>query len=93
MSPRSCYASHISGNIERKQRTQMAQWVKNLPAMQKTQETWVSIPGLGRSPGEHGTQLQYSCLENCMDRGAWWATVHGAAQSRTQLSDLAHTQN
>ena len=60
MSPRSCYASHISGNIERKQRTQMAQWVKNLPAMQKTQETWVSIPGLGRSPGKRNSNpLQY----------------------------------
>ena len=38
-----------------------------------------SIPGLGRSPGwRHGSPLQYSCLENPMDRGAWWATVHGA---------------
>ena len=37
-----------------------------------------SIPGLGRSPGGgHGNPLQYSCLENPMDRGAWWATVHG----------------
>ena len=36
------------------------------------------IPGLGRSPGEgNGNSLQYSCLENPMDRGAWWATVHG----------------
>ena len=40
-----------------------------------------SIPGSGRSPGEgHGNPLQYSCLENCMDRGAWWATVHGVAR-------------
>ena len=40
-----------------------------------------SIPGLGRSPGEeHGNPLQYSCLENPMDRGAWWATVHGGLQ-------------
>ena len=38
-----------------------------------------SIPGLGRSPGEgHGSPLQYSCLENPMDRGAWWATVIGS---------------
>ena len=44
------------------------------------------IPGLGRSPGGgHGNPLQYSCLENPMDRGAWWATVHGAAKSRTQV--------
>ena len=46
------------------------------------------IPGLGRLPGEgNGNSLQYSCLENLMDRGAWQATVHGVAKSRTQLSD------
>ena len=40
-----------------------------------------SIPGLGRSPGEgNGNPLQYSCLENTMERGAWWATVHGVAK-------------
>ena len=40
-----------------------------------------SIPGLGRSPGEgHGNPLQYSCLENPMDGGAWWAIVHGVAR-------------
>ena len=44
-----------------------------------------SIPGLGRSPGERsGSPFQYSCLENPMDRGAWWATVHGVAKSGTQ---------
>ena len=48
-----------------------------------------SIPGLGRSPGEgNGNPLQYSCLENSMDGGAWWATVHGVAKSRTRLRDL-----
>ena len=42
------------------------------------------IVGLGRSPGEgNGNPLQYSCLENSMDRGAWWATVHVVAKSRT----------
>ena len=47
-----------------------------------------SVPGLGRSPREgHGNPLQYSCLENSMDRGAWWATVHGVAKSQTRLSD------
>ena len=41
-----------------------------------------SVPGSGRSPGEeNGNPLQYSCLENSMDRGAWWATVHGVAKS------------
>ena len=48
-----------------------------------------SIPGSGRSPGEgNGNPLQYSCLENPMDRGAWWAIVHGVAKSRTRLSDF-----
>ena len=51
-----------------------------------------SIPGLGRSPGEgNGTPLQYSCLENPMDRGAWWAAVHGVARSRTRLSHFTFT--
>ena len=43
-----------------------------------------SIPGLGRSPGgENDYPLHYSCLENSMDRGAWWATVHGVTKSQT----------
>ena len=47
-----------------------------------------SIPGLGRSPEEgNGYPLQYSCLENSMDRGTWQATVHGVAKSWTQLSN------
>ena len=47
-----------------------------------------SIPGWGRSPGEgNGNPLQYSCLENSMDRGAWQATVHGVAKSWTWLSN------
>ena len=46
------------------------------------------IPGLGRSPGEgNGSPLQYSCLENPMDRGAWQATVHAGCKSRTRLSN------
>ena len=45
------------------------------------------IPGLGSSPGGgNGSPLQYSCLENSMDRGAWWATVHGVTKNRTRLS-------
>ena len=44
------------------------------------------IPGSGRSPGEgNGNPVQYSCLENPMNRGAWWATVHRVAKSQTQL--------
>ena len=51
-----------------------------------------SIPGSGRSPGEgHGNPPQHSCLENPMDRGAWWATVHTVAKSRTWLSDYFHS--
>ena len=47
-----------------------------------------SIPGLGRSPGEgNGSPLQYSCLENSMDRERWWAIVHGFAKSWTLLSN------
>ena len=46
------------------------------------------IPGLGKSPGEgKGNPLQYPCLENLTDRGAWWAAVHGVAKSQAQLSD------
>ena len=49
-----------------------------------------SILGLGRSPGGgHGNPLQYSCLENPLDRGAWWATVHRVTESQTRLSDVA----
>ena len=43
-----------------------------------------SIPGLGRSPGEgNGKQFQYSCMENSMDRGAWWAIIYGVAKNQT----------
>ena len=59
--------------------------VKNLPAMR---ETWVLSPGGEDSPGEgNGNPLQYSCLGNPMDTGAWRATVHRVAQSRTGLSN------
>ena len=59
--------------------------VKNLPA---TAEDIGLIPGLGRSPGEgNDNPLQYSCLEDPMDRGAWRATVHRVTKSQTQLSD------
>ena len=57
----------------------VAQMVKNLPAMQ---ETWVQSPG-----EENSNPLQYSFLENPMDRGAWLATVHGVTKDQTQLSD------
>ena len=51
-----------------------------------------SILGLGRSPGGgHGKLLQYSCLENPTDRGAWWVTLQGVAKSQTQLSTYIDT--
>ena len=51
-----------------------------------------SIPGSESSPGEgNGNPLQYSCLQNPMDGGAWWATVHGVAKSQTRLSDFTVT--
>ena len=69
--------------------SQEALVVKNPSAKADVSEEG-SVPGWGRSPGGgHGNPLQYSCLENPMDRGAWWATAHGVAESRTLLSDLA----
>jgi len=69
--------------------------VKNPAAVQETacnacDTDW--IPGSGRSPGGgNGNPLQYSRLENPMDGGAWWATVHGVTKSRTRLSDFTFT--
>ena len=61
--------------------------VKNPPAMQETQVTSLSQE---EPPGEgNGNPLQYSCLENPMDRGAWWATVHRVPKSWTQLKGLS----
>ena len=62
--------------------------VKNLPASAADVGDMGSIPGLGRSlGGGNGNPLQYSCLENPMDRGAWQATVHRVPKSWTQLSE------
>ena len=61
--------------------------VKNLPANAGDTRDMGSIPESGRSTGGgHGNLLQYSCLDNPMDRGASWATVHGIAKSQTRLS-------
>ena len=66
--------------------------VKNLPVRAGGARDLGSIPGSGRFPGGgHGNPLQYSCLETPRDRGAWWATVHGVAQSRTRLSEFTLT--
>ena len=72
--------------------SQVALVLKNLLANAGDIRDVGSILGSGRSPGEgHGSPLQYSCLENPMDRGAWWAIVHGVAKSRTRLSDVTFT--
>ena len=64
--------------------------VKNLPANAGDIKDMGSIPGSGRSPGKgNGNPLQYCCLENPMDRGAWQATVHGVAKSWTGLKRLS----
>ena len=61
--------------------------VENLPASVGDVRDLTSIPGFGRSPGGgHSNPLQYSCLENPMDRGAWWATVHGATSDTTEAT-------
>ena len=66
--------------------------VKNPPASAGGTRDPHSIPGLGRSPGEgNGTPLQYSCLGNPMDRGAWRATVHGVSKTHTRLCTHMHT--
>ena len=69
-------------------------WVHGFPGGSDSKESACSagnlgsIPGWGRSPGGgHGNPLQYSGLENPMDSGAWWATVHGVIKSRTQWSN------
>ena len=64
--------------------------VKNLPVSAGDTGDTSSIPGLGRSPGGgNSNPLQYACLENPMDRGAWWATVHGAAK---ELDAIEHNR-
>ena len=61
--------------------------VKDSPANAADPDDAGSIPGLGTSPrGGNGNLVQYSCLENSMDRGAWQATVHGVTKSQTRLS-------
>ena len=63
--------------------------VKDLPANTEDIRDASLIPGLGRFPGgRHGNPLQYSCLENSMNRGVWWALVHRLAKSQTRLKQL-----
>ena len=70
----------------------LPQWLSSKESSCNAGDTGItfSIPGLGRSPGgRNGNPLQYSCLKNPIDRGAWQATVHGVTESWTQLSDWA----
>ena len=74
------YQSHVA----RRGASQVALVVKNLPAKAGDIRDAGSIPGSGRSPGgEHGNPLQFSCLENPLERGAWWVTVHRVTKSQT----------
>ena len=78
---KSKYSTLFLGSYTGKWASQVAQWVKNLPAVQETQAD--VMPGLGRSPGGgHGDPLQDACLENPMDRGTWWAPVHRVTKTR-----------
>ena len=69
----------------------MTQWVKNLPANAGDTRDVGSVPGSGRSPGGgHGNPVQYSCLENPINRGAWGATVRRVAE--LNMTEYAHMQ-
>ena len=87
MKSKSCLT--VCGTVDRSIRVfsneyQVALVVKNPPANAGDRRDAGSVPGSGRSPGGgHGNPLQYSCLENPMDRGAWWATVYSITKSRT----------
>ena len=68
----------------------MALGIKNLPANAEDVRDVGSIPGSGRSPGGgHGNPLQYSCLENPVDGGAWQAIFHGVTKSQTRVKQLS----
>ena len=71
----------------------MAEVVKNPPATEAEPELWVQPLGQSRRSAQerNGNPLQYSCLENSMDRGAWWAIVHGVTKSQARLSMLTRT--
>ena len=74
----------IQVNMKKYDGPQVVVVIKSPPASVGDVTDSGSVPGSGRSPGGgHGSPLQYSCLENPMDRGAWWATVHGVTKSPT----------
>ena len=74
--------------------SQLVLEVKNLPPSAGDKRDAGLIPELERYPrGGYGNPLQYSCLENPIDRGTWWALVHRVAKNQTRLSNLAHKHN
>ena len=78
------YPVTMEKNIKKNGAPQMALVVKNLSASAGDERDMGSIPVSGRSPGGgYGKPLHYSCLENPMNRGAWWAIVHGVTKSQT----------
>ena len=82
---KNCLSFNCRENISCKQHNLLLQLLNLIPW---AKINWSLIPGLGRSPGEgNGYPLQYSCLENSMERGTWEATVHLVAKCWTQLSD------
>ena len=84
------YFHQILGGSASPWASQGALVVKNPPANAGDVRDMGSVPGVGRSPGGgHGNPLQYSSLENRMDRAAWWAAVHGVTKSQTQLKQLS----
>ena len=87
-----CIYIHICTYIFRA--SQVALLVENPPANARDVRDRGLIPGSGRSPGGgNGNPLQYSCLENPMDRGAWWAMVHSVTKSQTRLKQLCRAQH
>ena len=78
--------SEFTEDMEVSGASQVVLAIKNSPAKTRDLRDKGSIPELGRFPeGGHGNPLQYSCLENLMDRGAWWATFHRVAKSWAEL--------
>ena len=90
-----CMSGFPGGSVVKNPPGKPKEIPKTTDKCQKLEETDLGlIPGLGRSPGgKHGNPLQYSYLENSMDRGAWWATVQGVIKSRTRLSDCVSTHH
>ena len=83
----------IGADSIRARASQVVLVVKTPPADAGDVRDVGSIPGLGRSlEGRHGNPFQYACLENPMDRGAWWATNYRVTKSRHDWSNLAHTE-